>query len=66
LEGSSVETNRPPVRPRREDHWKDLFDAIDMFDPRFPIKRNQPTEPQVRKSLDELFPPRSRRTKRAK
>jgi hypothetical protein len=42
----------------KEDPWKDLFEAVDMFDPASPLERHQPREQQVRKSLDELFPAR--------
>ena len=58
-EGKSVVLT-PKAKPK-EDPWKELFDAVKMFDPRFPLERNQPKDQQVRKSLDELFPPRRRR-----
>lgn len=43
--------------------WQDFFDALDSFDPRFPIVRDQPPQ-QVRKSLDRIFAPRSRRARK--
>jgi antitoxin VapB len=51
----------PKGKPR-ENPWKDFFEALDTFDPALPLERHQPTDQQVRKSLDELFPPRRRRS----
>lgn len=55
-----------PKEKPKEDPWKDFFAALDMYDPAFPIERHQPPEQQVRKSLEELFPPRRRRSTRKK
>jgi antitoxin VapB len=54
-----------PKGGTKENPWKDFFEALDSFDPAFPLERKQPTEQQVRKSLDEMFPPRRKRTKKA-
>jgi len=54
-----------PKGETKENPWKDFFEALDSFDPAFPLERKQPTEQQVRKSLDEMFPPRRKRTKKA-
>lgn len=53
-----------PKEKPKANPWKDFFEALDMFDPAFPLERRQPTEHQVRKSLDDLFPPARRRPKR--
>lgn len=63
-EGKSV-VLIPKEKPRGNP-WKDFFEALDMFDPAFPLERHQPKEQQVRKSLQELFPPRRRRSTRRK
>lgn len=47
-EGNSVVLT--PKEKAKENPWKDFFDALDMFDPRFPFERHQPREHQVRKS----------------
>ncbi|TAJ39572.1 MAG: antitoxin [Reyranella sp.] len=62
-EGDSVVLS--PKKMPGENPWKDFFEALDMFDPAFPIERHQPKEQQVRKSIEEMFAPRRRRTKRA-
>jgi antitoxin VapB len=54
-----------PKGETKENPWKDFFEALDSFDPAIPLERKQPTEQQVRKSLDEMFPPRRKRTKKA-
>jgi len=54
-----------PKGETKENPWKDFFEALDSFDPAFPLERKQPTEQQVRKSLDEMVPPRRKRTKKA-
>jgi antitoxin VapB len=59
-EGNSVILS--PKSPSDDNPWKELFAAFDMFDPRFPIVRDQPPQ-QVRKSLEKAFPP-SRKKKR--
>jgi antitoxin VapB len=55
----------PKQKPKAHP-WKNFFDALDMFDPAFPLERHQPTEQQVRKSLDDLFAPVRRRSPRRK
>ena len=55
----------PKQKPKAHP-WKSFFDALDMFDPAFPLERRQPTEQQVRKSLDHLFAPVRRRSPRRK
>ena len=55
-----------PKEKPKEHPWEDLFAALDMFDPAFPLERHQPRKQQVRKSLDELFPARRRRSTRKK
>jgi antitoxin VapB len=62
-EGRSV-VLMPKVQPK-EDQWKDFFEALDMFDPRFPLERHQPPQ-QKRKFLDEMFKPRPSRPKARK
>jgi antitoxin VapB len=65
-EGNSIVLS-PKIKPKpKENPWKDFFAALDMFDPRFPLERHQPKEQQVRKSVEELFSPARRRTKRSK
>ncbi len=54
-----------PKATAKEGPWKNFFEALDMFDPAHPIERHQPPE-QVRKSLQELFPPRRAGSKKAK
>jgi antitoxin VapB len=49
----------------KDDPWRELFEAVDLYDESAPIERHQP-EPQVRKSLDDLFPPKRRRARRVK
>jgi antitoxin VapB len=49
----------------KDDPWRELFEAIDLFDPSAPIERHQPPM-QIRKSLDELFPPKRHAAKRKK
>jgi len=63
-EGNSV-VLLPKKKPK-ENAWKDFFAALDMYDPAFPIERHQPREQQVRKSIEELFAPRRRRSARKK
>jgi len=58
--GGPLLTEKP-----KGDPWKDFFAALDMYDPAFPIERHQP-EQQVRKSLEELCPPRRKRPTRKK
>src|SRR5258708_5177286 len=50
----------------KDDPWRELFEAVALFDPSAPLERHQPKEQQVRKSLDELFPPKRRRPKAKK
>ena len=52
-----------PKRGRAGNPWQDLFDALDQYDPRYPIVREQPAV-QQRRFLDEVAAPRSRRGKR--
>lgn len=59
-EGSSIVLS-PKASPD-DNPWKELFAAFDMFDPRFPIVRDQPPQ-QVRKSLDRAFPPSRRKSR---
>lgn len=54
-----------PKRKSKTNQWQDFFDALDSFDPRFPLVRDQPPM-QVRKSIEEMFGPRRRKTKRRK
>jgi antitoxin VapB len=54
-----IPKNRPEANP-----WQDFFDALDSFDPAFPLERDQPKRQQVRKSLDDLFFPATARSKR--
>ncbi len=63
-EGDSVVLS--PKKTPAENPWKDFFEALDMFDPAFPIERHQPKEQQVRKSIEEMFAPRRRQAKRAR
>ena len=63
-EGNSIVLS-PKAKPK-ENPWEDFFAALDMFDPGFPLERHQPKEQQVRKSVEELFSPSRRRTKRSK
>ncbi len=62
-EGKSVVLT-PKEKPK-ENPWKDFFDALDSFDPRFPFERHQPSEQQVRKSMGMVSPPR-RKSARSK
>lgn len=55
-----------PKEKAKENPWQDFFDALDSFDLRFPFERDQPKEQQVRKSIEEMFAPVRRRTKRSK
>lgn len=55
----------PKEKPKL-DPWKDFFQALDMFDPAFPLERHQPTDQQPRKALDEIFPPARKRQPRRK
>jgi antitoxin VapB len=50
----------------REEQWRDFFEALDSFDSRFPLVRDQPKGHQVRKSIEEWFGTAKRRTKRRK
>ena len=63
-EGDSVVLS--PKRKAKDNPWKDFFEALDSFDPAFPIRRHQPRQQQIRKSLDDLFRARSGRSKRSK
>jgi antitoxin VapB len=45
----------------KDDPWRELFEAVALYDPSDPLERRQPREPQVRKSLDELSAPKRRR-----
>lgn len=38
-----------PKQKPKANPWQSFFDALDMFDPAFPLERHQPTEQQVRK-----------------
>ena len=58
-EGRSVVLT--PKEEPKENPWKDFFDALDMFDPRFPLERHQPTDQQVRKSFEIFQPPKRKR-----
>jgi antitoxin VapB len=53
-----------PKEKPKANPWKSFFDALDMFDPAFPLERHQPAEQQVRKSLDDLFGQARRRSSR--
>jgi antitoxin VapB len=55
-----------PKKKPKGNAWKDFFAALDMYDPAFPIERHQQGEQQVRKSIEELFAPRRRRSARKK
>jgi antitoxin VapB len=59
-EGRSVVLS--PKETGKAGEWDDFFEALDMFDPRFPIVRDQPPQ-QVRKSLDRAFPSRRRKSR---
>lgn len=61
-EGNSVVLS--PKNPPDDNPWKELFAAFDMFDPRFPIVRDQPPQ-QIRESLEKAFRP-SRKKKHSR
>ena len=52
-----------PKRKPKKNPWQNFFDALDSFDPRFPLVRDQPPV-QVRKSIEEWAGPRRRPAKR--
>jgi antitoxin VapB len=60
-EGRSVVLS--PKEEPKENAWKDFFEALDSFDPRFPLERQQPTEHQVRKSFGIFQPPKRKRAR---
>jgi antitoxin VapB len=60
-EGRSVVLS--PKETAKAGVWQDFFDALDMFDPRFPFERHQPTAHQVRKSVGMVPPPRRKRAR---
>src|SRR5690349_14879079 len=50
-EGRSVVlTPKDSIKVGKWGEWQDFFDALDSFDPDFPLERHQP-EHQVRKSV---------------
>lgn len=55
-----------PKEKPKIDPWKDFFEALDMFDPAFPLERHQPKEQQVRKALDRVLPQTRTRQPRRK
>ena len=59
-EGRSVVLT--PKEAVKNNPWQDFFDALDMFDPRFPLVRDQPPQ-QVRKSIGMVPPPQRRRAR---
>ena len=59
-EGRSVVLT--PKEAPNAGQWQAFFDALDSFDPRFPLERHQP-EQQVRKSLEVLHPSRGRKAR---
>jgi antitoxin VapB len=60
-EGRSIVLS--PKAADRAAEWRDFFDALDSFDPRFPLELHRPTEHQVRKSVGMVQPPRRKRSR---
>jgi hypothetical protein len=54
---------RRTVRQPKDNPWKDLFEALDIFDPKFSFERHQPPQ-QVRKWLEDWASPKKRRRPR--
>lgn len=67
FEGDEVHVRRDgksviltPVSELAKTPWQDFFDALDALDPTFGFDRDQPKNPQARRSLEES-PPRKRK-----
>ena len=65
-QGRSVLLTPKDTLKSRKAQWQDFFDALDSFDPKFPLVRDQPKEQEVRKSVEEWFGRPRKRMRKAK